>query len=653
MNLSTFPFPETFLNDGPRSILMSFLPFWATRQRRRQRSRRLQSTESLEDRTLLATFNVTNLNNSGVGSLRQAILNSNAGSGADTINVSVSGTIVITTPLLITSEITINADNRITVQGQMGSGFNAFDVNDGNSSNHVDVVFNGLEVTLSDRAIVNSENLTINNSRIYGNSSGFFGAGINHSRGRLTVLNSEFSANVGSAGGAFYLGSTGSARIANTTISGNSSPGRGAAIAVSPSSLGDIVITNVTVTGNNSDTDGNGSFDAAIDSDVPITINNSIVAGNFNTSGHSDLELSSGPASANNNVIGDFNSSGGITHGVDGNIVGNKGSGTLDIGTLLDTNLAFNHGAATRTHALVPGSPAIDNGSNALSVDGGGSRLQFSQLGSPFVRVMNGTVDIGAYETINLKVNTLDDQNATGPDELSLREAIEITNADSGPDVISFGTPVGFMSLNLGPLAVRDDLTINGPGANQLILEGDGFDDIFQVSDGTGGLVDVAIDGLAISKGVVGIRNQENLTLSNVAIFGNSNSSDGGGVIHGTGALVIRNSEVSGNQAFTGGGLALNSGTVFIVNTTIGGNSGEGGGGGIFSQGGATTTIINSTIALNTAGGSGGGLLAFTGKSHDNSQQHLWRKCRHLGRIPRSQRHRWHDANRIGPQSDC
>ena len=44
-----------------------------------------------------ATFTVTNTNDSGAGSLRQAVLDANTASGADTINFSVTGTIVLTT----------------------------------------------------------------------------------------------------------------------------------------------------------------------------------------------------------------------------------------------------------------------------------------------------------------------------------------------------------------------------------------------------------------------------------------------------------------------------------------------------------------------------------------------------------------------------
>ncbi len=65
-----------------------------------------------------ATFTVTNINDSGTGSLRQAILDANASPGADTIDFSVSGTIVLASTLEITVPLTIDgAGQTITISG--------------------------------------------------------------------------------------------------------------------------------------------------------------------------------------------------------------------------------------------------------------------------------------------------------------------------------------------------------------------------------------------------------------------------------------------------------------------------------------------------------------------------------------------------------
>ena len=58
--------------------------------------------------------------------------------------------------------------------------------------------------------------------------------------------------------------------------------------------------------------------------------------------------------------------------------------------------LAENGGTVqTYTHALRPGSPALDTGNNS-------GAPTFDQRGSPFTRIVNGTVDIGAFESPTL-----------------------------------------------------------------------------------------------------------------------------------------------------------------------------------------------------------------------------------------------------------
>src|SRR6266487_676022 len=54
------------------------------------RARLWAVVETLEGRTLLSTYTVVNANDSGAGSLRQAILDANAHSGADMIRFQIS-----------------------------------------------------------------------------------------------------------------------------------------------------------------------------------------------------------------------------------------------------------------------------------------------------------------------------------------------------------------------------------------------------------------------------------------------------------------------------------------------------------------------------------------------------------------------------------
>ena len=91
------------------------------------------------------------------------------------------------------------------------------------------------------------------------------------------------------------------------------------------------------------------------------------------------------------NLIG-TGGSGGLVNGTNGNQVGVADPG-------LDPNGLQNNGGPTQTIALLPGSPAIDAGSNALAVDPTtGQPLTTDQRGTGYPRIVNGTVDIGAFE---------------------------------------------------------------------------------------------------------------------------------------------------------------------------------------------------------------------------------------------------------------
>jgi hypothetical protein len=61
------------------------------------RAARSLTFEHQEDRSVSATFAVLNLQNSGVGSLRQALVSANSHAGPDVISFSVAGTIHLTT----------------------------------------------------------------------------------------------------------------------------------------------------------------------------------------------------------------------------------------------------------------------------------------------------------------------------------------------------------------------------------------------------------------------------------------------------------------------------------------------------------------------------------------------------------------------------
>jgi hypothetical protein len=165
--------------------------------RRVRRRRDALELEGLEDRLALSTFTVTNLADSGAGSLRQAIVESNSTPGPNVIHFArgLSGTIVLTSgELQITNNVKI-----------VGPGANQLSVSGNNASR----VFE-----------VDSVQTAIRGLTITGGDSGS-GGGIDNVGGTVTITVCRVSGNsADSGGGLSNLGGT--MAITASTISGNS-----------------------------------------------------------------------------------------------------------------------------------------------------------------------------------------------------------------------------------------------------------------------------------------------------------------------------------------------------------------------------------------------------------------------------------------------
>jgi trimeric autotransporter adhesin len=195
----------------------------------------------------------------------------------------------------------------------------------------------------------------------------------------------------------------------------------------------------------------------------------------------------------------------------------------------------------------------------------------------------------------------------------SLRAAITNANASSGV-TITFAV-TGTINL-LGALpALTQSMTITGPGASSLVVDGGGAVQVFNV--GTG--ITVTISGLTIQNGLGsasgggGVANSGTLTLSSCLVAGNGIASGFGmgGAIYNLGTLAINQCTVSNNTAVgasgngNGGGLynggpATITDSTFSANTAEGQGPGGGMGGAIFNNPSGTLTISGSTIAGNS-----------------------------------------------------
>src|SRR5262249_30022468 len=152
--------------------------------------------EGLEDRTVPTTFFVSNTNDSGAGSLRQAVLDANANAGADVIQFaqpffSAPQTITLTSgELRITDALTIQGTGAALLAVTGNHSRRVFDVDAGKAATSLAGQISGLTVTggtVGDGGgffpggggIFNAENLVLTNSAVSGNTASIssFGGG--------------------------------------------------------------------------------------------------------------------------------------------------------------------------------------------------------------------------------------------------------------------------------------------------------------------------------------------------------------------------------------------------------------------------------------------------------------------------------------------
>lgn len=188
----------------------------------------------------------------------------------------------------------------------------------------------------------------------------------------------------------------------------------------------------------------------------------------------------------------------------------------------------------------------------------------------------------------------------------SLRQAITDANSNPGADTIVFAA-TGVITLTSGELAIADSLTIQGPGAGRLAVDGNASSRVFLIS-GTG--TGVTIRGLTIRNGAVvgangggiNVSAGSTLALADSMVSGNRASGNGAGIA-AAGALTVSGTTVSGNVAGPfGGGIAGN--VVVITNSTISGNTATTRGGGVIFN--TAATLTNVTVSGNAAGAGGG-----------------------------------------------
>jgi uncharacterized repeat protein (TIGR01451 family) len=249
--------------------------------------------------------------------------------------------------------------------------------------------------------------------------------------------------------------------------------------------------------------------------------------------------------------------------------------------------------------------------------------------------------------TVNTDTEDVSDENNRSQTTVTVAtcdaELIVTTNADGGAgslrqsisDVCAGGTIyfdqffVSNIKLTSGELLIDKNLTIQGTGANRLLVGRDPASaSVFRVFNIAPG-ANVTIRGLTISNGQApdtggGIRNSGTLVLQDSIVSGNHADTGSGGGVFNQGTMTIINSAIVGNTASNSGGVETVSGSLFIINSTISSNSATAFGGGIQPLGGfvslTNVTVTNNHADANNDGtGFGGGVMASTGITLNNT----------------------------------
>jgi parallel beta-helix repeat protein/predicted outer membrane repeat protein len=338
-------------------------------------------------------------------------------------------------------------------------------------------IFNAGQLTLNNTQVVsntaaeaggglynyNQGVLTITQSSIVSNTAGAFesGGGIFAAGARVSVISTTIAGNIGASfGGGLLVYLNGTATLDSVTLAGNQALNGGALYAAQ----GVITLTNTTLSSNNASNNYGGIYLSG--SPLNLYLINSTIAYNTRTgtagNGVNGLTISSGatanlvntilsnnqdnncfsatpPASQGYNLSDDFSCQ--LTQS------GDKQGLDAQLGALT------HNGGAVQTHALLPGSPAIDAGDTARC-----PAIDARHIARPYDGDGNGVAvcDMGAFEARH-SIRIADSTVLEG-DSGSSTAVFTVTLAPTGTVPIS----VTYLTINDTALAGSDYTAISG-----------------------------------------------------------------------------------------------------------------------------------------------------------------------------------------------
>jgi CSLREA domain-containing protein len=407
-------------------------------------------------------------------SLREAIISANSTAGTDTI-VLPPGTYVLTINLAGQDDASAEGDLDITADATLTGAGASTTVVDGNGAvleDHVFQVHGPAQATISGLTVRGGDateagpgtrndgggihapdgaTLFLSDTLVTANHADDFAGGVDVD-GTAVLTNVTIVGNTADFG-AGGLEVEGTGTLINVTLSANRAGDEGGGIAMYGTSL---TINNSTIIGNTADADNDDDGDGGgIFAGDPVLIRNTIIAANSDASSPGTVEpdCSSDP--------GDLTSQGHNLVQIPGSCSFAGPGDMIGVGPNVGP-LADNSGPVP-THALLPGSPAIDAGDPAASGSGGTACAAADARGA----ARTGPCDIGAYELVMCKGVVANRLGTEGNDTLSGTSAADGFLAFGGNDVAR-----GLGGKDTACLGPGKDTGAGGGGKDRLFGEG-------------------------------------------------------------------------------------------------------------------------------------------------------------------------------------
>ncbi|OGO12135.1 MAG: hypothetical protein A2Y53_02100 [Chloroflexi bacterium RBG_16_47_49] len=526
-----------------------------------------------------STFVVINTNDSGPGSLREAILDANSTIGADEITFDLPGcpcTIYLSSVLNITDPLIITGPDSDLLALDGGNSVQIL------RTSNVSVNISGLTIRNGNASgdagggIYSTGTLTLTQVTLYGNTADI-GGGV-YATGKTRVIESVFENNIADPydGGGLYvtgkLDLSGGLFYNNRTIQDDDSGGGAGLIAYGPTIItGTHFISNTTVEW------GGGAYIANVSDIDVVKITSALFEANTAVSGGGGLFT--WYTSTLNSVDFIDNSSQGYGGGLYAGYEGNYPIYMQD-GEILHNSAGGGGGLYSDSDITLDRTQVMSNTANNGNGGGVWTSMDATLLNA---NIANNTVT----------TNGIGGGIYTGNDLIISRTLLIENQNDGGP---GGGSGSGGNSIVVDSQYINNATSGDGGG---LFVSGTAWISHSIILSNTSSILGGAIFA-------------EDMEVESSRIVGNQSLNDrGGGAYVSNNATIIDTVFQDNTSQYAGGGLFINSGTGSVTNGIFEGNQAlnDGFGGAIFT-GGSNLTISGTLFLTNRAGNSGGAISA-------------------------------------------